>query len=139
MGMTDNEIIKALECCKRDDCDNCPNDFGNCYANLAGFALDLINRKKAEIERLESALDAANYTIGYFKAEAIKEFAERLKEMDGYNNHTFDDCASVLIPEEYQKGRYEKTREIWDTIDRLVKEMVGDNNGNTQRKEDEGK
>ena len=45
--MTDNEIIKALECCKKDDCDNCPNDFGNCYANLAGCSLDLINRKQA--------------------------------------------------------------------------------------------
>lgn len=37
--MTDNEIIKALECCKKDDCDNCPNNFGNCYANLAAAIL----------------------------------------------------------------------------------------------------
>jgi archaellum component FlaC len=55
--MTDTEIIKALECCKKDDCDNCPNDFGNCYANLAGYALDLINRQKAEIKRLEKELE----------------------------------------------------------------------------------
>ena len=46
--LTDAEIKKALECCKKDDCDNCPNDFGNCYANLAGYALDLINRLQAE-------------------------------------------------------------------------------------------
>lgn len=50
--MTDKDIIKALECCKKDDCDNCPNDFGNCCANLAGFSLDLINRQKAEYNNL---------------------------------------------------------------------------------------
>ena len=53
MAMTDKEIIKALECCKKDDCDNCPNNFGNCYANLAGYALDLINRMQEEIESYE--------------------------------------------------------------------------------------
>lgn len=62
------------------------------------------------------------------KAEAIKEFAERLKEMDGYNNHTFDDCASIFISEEYRKGRDEKIKEIWNTIDCLKKEMEGGEN-----------
>ena len=46
--MKDNEIIKALECCMKDDCDNCPNGFGNCEHNLAEASLDLINRLKAE-------------------------------------------------------------------------------------------
>ena len=53
----ENIIIKALECCKNDDCDNCPNDFGNCYANLAGYSLDLINRQKAEIDELKTTLN----------------------------------------------------------------------------------
>lgn len=66
--MTNKEIIKALECCKKDDCDNCPNDFGNCCANLAGCSLDLITRQRAEIEMtdneiikyLEQAIDKYN-------------------------------------------------------------------------------
>ena len=55
--MTDKEIIKALECCKKDDCDNCPNDFGNCYANLSGYSLELINRQQEEIDRLRKEVN----------------------------------------------------------------------------------
>ena len=52
--MTDNEIIKALECCSDTDCDNCPFE-EQCRRNgsLSDIALDLINRQKAEIERLK--------------------------------------------------------------------------------------
>ena len=100
--MTDTDIIKALECCKKDDCDNCPNDFGNCYANLAGYALDLINRQKEELEAVQSAIDNAYVYVNEQKAEAIKEFAERLKE--------------------------QMTREYYSdyAVDRTLKEMVGD-------------
>ena len=56
--MTDNEIINALECCpyQRDcvscdvnACDNSPNHIMKC-------ALDLINRQKAEIDRLQKEM-----------------------------------------------------------------------------------
>ena len=56
--MTDNEIIKALECCSKpvieEYCSECPYHLGgqeNCH-KLLGDILDLINRQKAEIERL---------------------------------------------------------------------------------------
>ena len=82
--MTNNEIIKALECCKKDDCDNCPNDFGNCYANLSGYALDLINHQQAEIEKLErtiSYLESVCESIpDKVRTEAIKEFWSKLKK-----------------------------------------------------------
>ena len=78
--MTDNEIIKALECCNKGDCDNCPNNFGNCYANLAGYALDLISRQKAEVERLKAYDEMADGYADAVEQNAIKEFAERLKE-----------------------------------------------------------
>lgn len=74
--MTEAGIIKALECCKNDDCDNCPNNFGNCYANLAGYALDLINRQKAEIERLLNLARSMHTWIFLHtgdEAEAYKE------------------------------------------------------------------
>ena len=51
--LTDNEIIKALECCINDDCDNCPDTFGNCEHNAMRNALDLIKRLQAKIERLK--------------------------------------------------------------------------------------
>lgn len=56
--MTDNEIIKALECCSYYDvCLNCPCfSFCGCTPELLESALDLINRQKAEIERLEHLL-----------------------------------------------------------------------------------
>ena len=55
--MTDEQIIKASE---------------NAIA-VVDWAIDLINRQKAEIERLLQKLQQA-------KSEAIKEFAERLKK-----------------------------------------------------------
>ena len=78
--MEKSQIVKALECCSKDDCDNCPNNFGNCYANLARYALDLINRQQAEIEGLIAGRKILNKCVSKVKAEAIKEFAERLRK-----------------------------------------------------------
>jgi hypothetical protein len=136
--MKDNDIIKALECCSKPYCRKCPlykNTINtkNCIIQLSTNALALINRQKAEIERLESMnqskLDLIHdlrAELETAKAEAVREFAHELKERDGYDNHTFDDCASILVSKEYIKGRYEKINEIWNTIDKLLIEMVGD-------------
>ena len=89
--MTDNEIIKALECCSkhRNTCrKNCPldstcNTVRDCLFELSRITLDLINRQKAEIERLQKNIDGLNiFTKNHIKVirlQAIKEFAERLK------------------------------------------------------------
>ena len=134
--MTDNEIIKALECLRGNafDCGECP--YCSCYPapceqQVAKDALSLITRQKEEIERLKNRdlqVEVSEKLEREIKAEAVKEFAERLKEQDGYNNHVFDDCASILVPEEYLKGRDEKIKEVWNTIDNLVKEMERENN-----------
>ncbi len=114
--LTDNEIIKALEICggviKGGSCIDCPRyhlkdgAFG-CAVALFKYSLDIINRQKAEIERLErrnaelqtelnAMRKAANFNkteidrlqrLGVSatrrmvtaKSEAIKEFEERLK------------------------------------------------------------
>ncbi len=73
--MTESEIMKALECCKKDDCDNCTNDFGNCYANLAGYAIDLLNRKNAEIEA-----EKTYYSSCLKKLEKERLRTEKLKK-----------------------------------------------------------
>ena len=127
--LTDNEIKKALECCSKDDCDNCPNDFGNCYSNLSKFALDYINRLEAENERLQKYHDDMESAICSFreddakvkflkrqiKAEAHKEFAERLKEEATKMIMMHND---IPVKTDYQISG--------DNIDNLLKEMVGD-------------
>ena len=55
---TDEEVIKALECClQNDSCKECPinhnyGNYGYCTNLALTYALDLINRQNAEIERL---------------------------------------------------------------------------------------
>lgn len=126
--MTDNEIIKALEYCK------------TCSANLNVEIIDFINRQQAEIVRLksmnQSKLDAihdlraqneilsknadAAFQEGLnerrelfepeIKAEAIKEFAKRLKSSIYINTN-------LLV---YQ------CEEVESVIDDIAEEMVGD-------------
>lgn len=85
--MTDNEVIKAFECCPEIlsvvDCKKCPLNKGK--YGCVRFALDLINRQQAENERLETYLDAQIDINGDLyednktaKTAAVKEFAERL-------------------------------------------------------------
>ena len=127
--MTDNEIIKALECCVKGlECKNCPanphkGNYGYCTSLLLKDALDLINRQQAEIERLTAERDAMHQDViaaeeyawqcKTAKAESIKEFAERLKEK------YLDDEKIVNM--------------AWvnaiEHIDNLLKELVGDNCG----------
>ncbi|MBQ6929019.1 MAG: hypothetical protein IJN27_01765 [Oscillospiraceae bacterium] len=106
----DSEIIKALECCKNDDCDNCPNTFGNCYSNLAGAALDLINRQQAEIERLKTEKDNLIKTYAECQVENIKEFVKELKE---------EIQCSIDV------GGHYVLYEVIKDIDNLAKEWVG--------------
>lgn len=114
--MTDNEIIKALECCTNEgfqDCENCPLNKPHqpCKKTLLPqITLNLVNRQKAEIERLEGwqdLLKAEKHSL--IKAEAVKEFAERLKKMHR-NNKT--SVVSLVT--------------VFDNINNLVKEMVGE-------------
>ena len=55
MNYTDEQIIKAIECCNRMDnkgCEQCPLlKMSFCEVKLIDESLDLINRQKAEIER----------------------------------------------------------------------------------------
>ena len=123
--MTDEQIIKALECCTQNvGCNGCP--FVNstdikyrggyaCAETMRKSALNLINRQKEEIERLNIELqfmrNASNsYKIHYetTKSEAIKEFAERLK--------------IFIIPQ--KADGYTREIVLKRDIDNLVKEMT---------------
>ena len=113
--MTDAEIMKALECFAIDKdsdetyCVGCAFETKglcceNCSEGIAKASLDLINRQKAEIERIEKE---KNTFAKRFYKEGIKDLAERLKEelrLSTGNNGGF-------VP---------------SMIDNLVKEMAGD-------------
>lgn len=107
--MTDNEVIKALKICstKGGSCKDCPAfvkvDRSNCKKALVG-ALDIINRQKAEIAEYpiktlvgnncmicsKTSKDYDNL-IADIKSEAIREFAERLKESLEWRTEPIDD------------------------------------------------
>ena len=132
--MTDNEIIKALDCCANcESCDfettNCPLvEEMECRSLLAQKALDLITRQQAEIERLKTELDFAKAfrkeTDAEFslmhrkygnmlkaaKSEAYKEFAEELKHF--------------IIPQ--KADGYTREIVLKRDIDNLLKEMAGE-------------
>ena len=104
--MTDNDIIKALECCASEGCKNCPYDSkcGISESNMPKDALDLINRQKVQIERLKAE---SNMADGYedalverTKSEAYKEFAEKLKEKAEFLKDD-DDCLDLVALREY--------------------------------------
>jgi hypothetical protein len=134
--MTDNEIIKALEChngCRGSICEECPLFSTNeCSAELSGYALDLINRQKAEIERLKLITTSNPYCVSIgtaniftenheeyewllakISAEAIKEYIEKLK--------------SKAYLENGVTGYQEMVVDVRD-IDEIYDEMVGESN-----------
>ena len=81
--MTDNEIIKALECCcgtAHDSCRDCPYDDTGCEDKLEKDALDLINRQKAEIAELQHKIKCYNSTI-FELEEHIEEQKEEIEEL----------------------------------------------------------
>lgn len=86
---TDEELISSLEViattCNCNECKirNCKWGTCNCSQITANAALDLINRQKAEIERLKGSTIVNNIMESQrikreTKAEAYKEFAKFL-------------------------------------------------------------
>jgi hypothetical protein len=74
--MKDSDIIKALECCAKLTCSECPyyeKRHIRCR-ELRKLALDLINRQKAEIEELRKEKDNLIKTYKECMTEAIKDF-----------------------------------------------------------------
>jgi FtsZ-binding cell division protein ZapB len=149
--MTDNEIVKALECCStyKGKCTDCPAfvkvDRSNCKQVLLG-AIEIINRLQADKEyykknrdkyqddvmflskqcdelqaenerlqkHIQEGIDLAKQIpemVATAQAEAIKEFAERLKEKKKSINITIGLDYEVCFVSD---------------IDNLLKELVGE-------------
>lgn len=110
---TDEEIIRNYEWCigcTSDRCRECTMDEeGFCEEELQDLVLDLINRQKAEIEKLKGSTIVSNIMESQrikreAKAEAYKEFAEKIKDKWFDNRYDspdvdFDDFISNLLKE----------------------------------------
>lgn len=121
--MTDQEIIKALECCTSNggDCNICPQHSTTCVNDLLMSSLDLINRQQAKIGELQGNLkfvrgiverqkagirqlrkqrEFRREYLGYFpkleRAEAVREFAEKVKEA---TYHYYDSDIDEFVKE----------------------------------------
>ncbi len=138
--MTDNDVIKALECLTGTPlkCRECPYSpryrFPLCQQQVAKDAVSLINqlqKNQNDIDKFARTLSYGRKFKGKFindfedvldfiakeKAEAIKEFAERLKSVSG----------SVVATQDGRELYETKTYSISAMkLDNLVKEMVGE-------------
>lgn len=133
--MTDEQIIKALECCTKgttsDVCVDCPlRTTDICTEEENGvlkLALDLINSQKAEIERLEQEKGQFEADVEMFtdigkmyselKAEAKKEFADMMIQKIVNTPTKFESSYYM-----YRQGIAYRQDEIID----IIKEMSGD-------------
>ena len=141
--MTDNEIIKALECCTVGTfaCGKeCPyySSKSNLKVSSCRFELmceisDLINRQKAENDSLKVdlakcsiRLDNLYKTADEIKSKAIKDFAEELEYF------VLHEDIEVVEPkckdyESYINGANQFRHQIKNGINNLVKEMTEEN------------
>lgn len=106
--ITDEEIKSSLEViattrnCNECKIRNCKWGTCNCSQITANAALDLINRQKAEIEKLKGSTIVSNIMESQrikreAKAEAYKEFASKVKqELMPYNLGAFSAVRAVL-------------------------------------------
>ena len=122
---TDKDIISSLEViattCNCNECKIRSGRWGtcNCSETTANAALDLINRQKAEIERLRGSTIVNNIMESQrikreAKAEAVKEFAEKLK------------LHSYIMSDESQTGIINRYSVVTvNQIDNILKELGG--------------
>ena len=134
------KIKQGLEHCKSvsemEGCDNCPYDEQSmgkvCIVELIADALELISCQQAEIERLNGCVKTEDEVrtiakkvidsgVKLIKAEAIKEFAERLHAMCGQDRYVIQISTKFdVIDKQYLR--------VVDgnDIDEVYAEMVGD-------------
>ena len=122
--MKDNDIIKALECCKEGNCDDgCPF-YGvkeDCEAELPEEALNVINRQQAEIERYKGVIKLLEKDVANAKSETVKEFERKIKAHAYY----------IDVPKEHRVVDE-------DDIDAVLKEMTESVNYGSSKTEGNG-
>lgn len=156
--MNDTEIIKVFERCRTNDilkehCEVCSYKAKGlqCMDILLKDINDIINRQKAEIERLNGCVKSEDevrkiiksqmepmvqklmkeqidkaFHIG--KIDGALDFAEVLIATLVQENELYESCASRMLPEDFQRGYEAKNDSVINHIRYIVEEMVGENN-----------
>lgn len=140
--MTDEQIIKNLECCMESECDNCQYQYDTAckeyiFHDCLSLIHNLMNKNKAlqhyydeclkdlknanaEIERLEETKNRLSYNLQAVlderadHSEAVKEFAER------YERYLLSQLTSASL------DKKEWINFCLEELDNLKKEMVGE-------------
>ena len=151
--ITDEEIKSSLEViattrnCNECKIRNCKWGTCNCSQITANAALDLINRQKAEIERLGKRISGQKHAL--FEQQAyIAELQNEIVKLKDYNENLL--AANTVLSNEVLESKAkaeveayeefaEKLKEEWfcngynspdvdfdDFISNLLKEMVGE-------------
>ncbi len=145
--MTDEQIIKALECCVKDDegasgcSEKCPlfDTHKDCATFLRKNTLDLIKRQKAEIEKKDKLIEIADKMVESLKAE-VKRLQKKQEAKCGtcyYSKPTtfgkskcYVECTNQEHIEKYCRHRkISLKRQRTTPACKNYKEMVGDDNG----------
>ncbi len=116
--MTDNEIIKALErCTQHTECCYC-NSLEECGNKriLTTSVFDLINRQKAEIERLNKDCEDVIYKLEYLLCNATgNKFSKHtypIGDMVSYVNGYIQDCCNEAVEEAKEAIKFEAIKEF---------------------------
>ena len=110
----ETQVIKTLECCINDDCDNCPDSFGNCEHNAMRNALNLINFYNEKIKNMQEEID---------RFQRLDETALRLieenRELSRQKLELLREIQKgVLSNDEIVKGFQKKLKEAFPESDR---------------------
>lgn len=144
--MTDNEIIKALKCCSRENCSGCPYH-GKCHQGnpMIKDALDFINHQKTEIERLQKEVNLVSiqfqdvqeqYEEAQAEIEQWKEEANKyqklwciaIDDIETAKAKAYKEFAEKLENEINCRTTLsrEQDKNVIHIIHNLLKEMVGE-------------
>lgn len=152
---TDKEIIRNYEWCigcTSDRCRECTMDEeGFCEEELQDLVLELINRQKAEIERLKSMNQAKLDCIHDLQKEdekltnEVDSLKKQMEWLTGYNQNLMS--ANTALSEEIFIAKIEAYKEFaeklksylllnekgknsvitFEDVEKLLKELVGEN------------
>ena len=118
--MTDTAVIKALECCSEHvrNCAECPlnvTSLDHCSTRLAQNVLNLINRQKAEIERLKG--EVAKEFICFVGNPHKVERCPYLEELPKVKAEAIKYFAEIIVSDYPEMEYY---------LAQIVKEMIGE-------------
>ncbi len=127
--MTDNEIIKALKCCKDLKCSECPKK-GNlfvtdCDVKLCDEVLELIKRQQAEIEELKAKNEKIYKAWSEDLQDKIKFIHEQNEQLDDLRLEKYGIKAiNKAVPTTRAVKRYIELKAYKEFAERLKEKSV---------------